>query len=141
MGDDQKQHIELTRDLAIRFNARYGEVFTVPVPFAENNQFFSQNDSLRIRSLTDPTRKMSKSVDDPNGTIQLLDDPGSAAKKIMSATTDNIGSINYDYDKQPGISNYCRSAHFSATESFMICLKTTDKRDFMGHLKRTLPKL
>lgn len=99
VGDDQKQHVELTRDIAERFNNRYGNTFKIPTPLIPKT-------GARIMSLTDPTKKMSKS-DDSNdkGCIYLLDNPKTAAKKIMSAVTDSEMIIKYDVINKPGISN------------------------------------
>lgn len=105
VGDDQRQHLEMTRDIAIRFNHKFGEVFTVPEEWQRQLEFASLKDGVRIRSLTNPDKKMSKSVSDPRGTILLSDDPADAAKKVMSATTDSVGAINLDWQSQPGISN------------------------------------
>lgn len=104
VGEDQRQHIELTREIATRMNNKFGELFTVPEEWNKQLQFTSR-DSIRIRSLRHPNFKMSKSVEDPAGTIMLSDKPAEAAHKIMSATTDSIGSIHLDWVKQPGISN------------------------------------
>ena len=98
VGVDQKQHVELTRDLAERFNHRYGDTFTVPEPLVAKV-------GAKVYSLQDPRKKMSKSEDNPKGTIDLLDEPSVARKKIMSAVTDSIGIIQYDPEQQPGISN------------------------------------
>lgn len=98
VGIDQKQHVELTRDLAERFNNRYGDTFTVPKPLVEKV-------GAKIYSLQEPTKKMSKSETNPKGTIDLLDDPSVARKKIMSAVTDSEGVVRYNVDEQPGISN------------------------------------
>lgn len=99
VGHDQKQHVELTRDLANRFNNRHGETFVVPQPLVAKT-------GARIMSLSNPTKKMSKS-EDPNdkGCIYLLDDPKVARKKIMSAVTDTGMEIKYDVENKPGISN------------------------------------
>jgi len=110
VGDDQQQHLELARDIAIRVNNKFEHefpdgVFTVPEPVAKQNEYIYLDQGLRIRSLRRPENKMSKSVDDPAGTIKLSDDPAEAAKKVMSATTDSVGEINYDFETQPGISN------------------------------------
>jgi tryptophanyl-tRNA synthetase len=106
VGDDQKQHIELTRDLAIRLNNKFDqELFVVPEPWAKQIEFANRDNGVRIRSLRNPEKKMSKSVNDPSGTIMLSDAPADAAKKIMRAETDSVGVINYDFEKQPGISN------------------------------------
>lgn len=105
VGDDQKQHLELTRDIGLRFNNKFGEVFTVPESWEKQFAFVSLDNGVRIRSLSEPARKMSKSVSDPRGTILLSDDPEAAAKKVMSATTDSVGTINFDWQEQPGITN------------------------------------
>lgn len=99
VGHDQKQHVELTRDLANRFNNRHGETFVIPQPLVAKT-------GARIMSLSNPTKKMSKS-DDPTdkGCIYLLDDPKVARKKIMSAVTDTGMEIKYDVENKPGISN------------------------------------
>ncbi len=105
VGEDQRQHLELARDISQRFNNKFGETFLVPAEIKEQARFASQASSARIMSLTDPTKKMSKSVKDPNGTILLNDDPKAAAKKVIGATTDSIGVINFDKTNQPGITN------------------------------------
>lgn len=105
VGEDQFQHVEITRDIAERFNNRFGEVFTLPVSTKEQMDFIQRDTGLRIRSLTDPTKKMSKSSDDQKSKINLIDTPDAAAKKIMSATTDTVGVINFDWELQPGITN------------------------------------
>ena len=98
VGVDQKQHVELTRDIAERFNNRYGETFRIPQPLTPKV-------GAKIYSLQNPTKKMSKSEDNPKATIGLLDDPAAARKKIMSAVTDSLGTIQYDPENQPGVSN------------------------------------
>lgn len=98
VGDDQKQHVELARDIAVRFNNRYSETFVIPEPLVAKV-------GARIMSLSDPSKKMSKSDDENKGCIYLLEDVNSARKKIMSAVTDTIGKINFDPLNQPGISN------------------------------------
>jgi len=98
VGEDQKQHVELTRDLAMRFNNRYSETFVIPKPL-------TQKVGARIMSLSDPSKKMSKSEESNKGCIYLLDDVNVAKKKIMSAVTDMVGVVNYDKENQPGISN------------------------------------
>jgi len=106
VGEDQRQHLELTRDLAIRMNNKFGqELFTVPFEWNKQLEFVGIDKGVRIRSLRTPEKKMSKSVEDPAGTIMLSDNPDEAAKKIMSATTDSVGKINYDWGKQPGVTN------------------------------------
>ena len=100
VGDDQKQHVELTRDIAERFNNRYSETFTIPEPLIAKV-------GARIMSLQDPSRKMSKSEHDDGdkGCIYLLDDINVARKKIMSAVTDSIGKVQLDKENQPGLYN------------------------------------
>ena len=105
LGEDQFQHIELTRNLAIRFNNRFGEIFTVPVATREQVRFMNVSDGIRIRDLLNPEKKMSKSTKAENSKIMLDDAPEKAAKKIMSATTDSVGKIKFDMFNQPGISN------------------------------------
>lgn len=98
VGEDQKQHVELTRDLAQRFNNKYGDTFTVPEPLVAKV-------GARIMSLSDPSKKMSKSDETNKGCIYLLDDLKTARKKIMSAVTDSIGKIQLDKANQPGLYN------------------------------------
>jgi tryptophanyl-tRNA synthetase len=105
VGDDQTQHLEFGRDIATRMNNRFGELFVVPKPVKEQHAFFGNDQGLRIKDLADPTKKMSKSDESGKGVIFLGDKPEDAAKKIMAAATDNVGEINLDFDKQPGISN------------------------------------
>jgi tryptophanyl-tRNA synthetase len=98
VGEDQRQHLELTRDLAQRFNTTFGRAFTVPEPFIVR-------DTAKITDLQEPTVKMSKSASTPNGIVELLEDPARAAKKIKSAVTDTGREIVYDPLTKPGISN------------------------------------
>ena len=96
VGDDQKQHVELTRDLVNRFNHRYGEILKMPTPVINKV-------GKRVMSLSDPTVKMSKS--DPKGDVFLKDDLKTIRKKIMSAVTDLGNEVKYDVENKPGISN------------------------------------
>ncbi|MBR3169172.1 tryptophan--tRNA ligase [Candidatus Saccharibacteria bacterium] len=105
LGEDQFQHIELTRNLAERFNHKYGEVFTIPAPTKEQVEFMEVEKPIRIRDLQNPEKKMSKSAASENSKIMLNDDPSKVVKKIMSATTDSYGDIQFDFDTRPGISN------------------------------------
>lgn len=98
VGEDQKQHVELCRDTAIRFNHKYGDTFKVPEPLVPKV-------GARIMSLTEPTKKMSKSDHGDKGCIYLLDDLNVARKKIMSAVTDSLAKVAFDPVNQPGISN------------------------------------
>ena len=98
VGDDQRQHIEITRDIAERFNSHYGETFVLPeavIPQA----------GARVMDLQQPTNKMSKSLDSPKGTIGLLDEPKQIEKKIKSAVTDADGEVRFDVVEKPGVSN------------------------------------
>jgi tryptophanyl-tRNA synthetase len=97
VGEDQRQHLELTRDLAQRFNTRYGTAFTVPAPFIVK-------DTAKILDLQDPTSKMSKSLPDA-GTINLLDDAATITRKIKRAVTDTDTEVRYDPQAKPGVSN------------------------------------
>jgi tryptophanyl-tRNA synthetase len=105
VGEDQTQHLEITRDIGLRMNHKFGDLFAVPEETAKQIEFMGLGSGVRIRSLSEPTRKMSKSVADPRGTILLSDNPAAAAKKVMSATTDSLAHIDFDFQKQPGISN------------------------------------
>lgn len=105
VGDDQTQHLEFTRDIAERMNSRFGDIFTVPEAVKKQHEFFGKDQGLRIKDLADPTKKMSKSDDTGKGVIFLGDNPALAAKKIMSATTDDKAEIHFDRTNQPGISN------------------------------------
>ena len=105
VGEDQFQHVEITRDIAMRMNNKFGELFVVPEGTAKQTEFMNRDSGLRIRSLSDPTKKMSKSSNDQKSKINLMDDPSVAAKKIMAAATDSVGEINFDWDAQPGVTN------------------------------------
>lgn len=106
LGEDQFQHLELTRNLAIRMNNKFNApLFTVPAPEREQVSFMQLDQPLRIRSLTEPTKKMSKSSPSGSSKISLSDNPQTAAKKILSAATDSVGTIRFDMREQAGISN------------------------------------
>ncbi|MEU7661737.1 tryptophan--tRNA ligase [Streptomyces lincolnensis] len=98
VGEDQRQHIELTRDLAERFNGRFGQTFTIPKPYI-------LKETAKIYDLQDPSVKMSKSASTPKGLVNLLDDPKSTAKKVRSAVTDTDTVIRFDPAEKPGVSN------------------------------------
>ncbi|WP_165241561.1 tryptophan--tRNA ligase [Corynebacterium lizhenjunii] len=98
VGEDQRQHLELTRNLAERFNATYGQTFKVPEPLIPEG-------AAKIYDLQDPTSKMSKSSSNPKGIINLLDAPKTSAKRIKSAVTDDLGVVAFDRENQPGVSN------------------------------------
>lgn len=105
VGDDQTQHLEYTRDIAGRMNSRFDNLFEVPHEVGKQHEFFGKGQGLRIMDLADPTKKMSKSDDTGKGVIFLTDKPEDAHKKVMSATTDDLASVNYNPIEQPGISN------------------------------------
>ena len=98
VGDDQKQHVELTRDLANRFNSRFGETFVIPKPVI-------QKETARIYDLQNPDSKMSKSAQTESGIVWMLDEPAKTAKKFKSAVTDDERSIRFDRGAKPGVSN------------------------------------
>lgn len=98
VGIDQKQHVEITRDIAIRFNKKYGDTFVVPEPLIREA-------GTKIMDLQDPTKKMSKSAESQKGVIRILDDINTIRKKINSAVTDSVGKVNYDPENQPGVTN------------------------------------
>jgi tryptophanyl-tRNA synthetase len=98
VGEDQRQHLELTRDLALRFNSRFGDTFTIP-----EAQILKE--TAKIYDLQNPTAKMSKSAADPKGLINLMDEPSAVTKKIKSAVTDTDGEIRFDKEAKPGVAN------------------------------------
>ena len=106
VGNDQKQHLELTRDVANRFNNLYSPTFTVPEPYIAKT-------GAKICSLQEPTKKMSKSDENPNATISLLDDPAVIRNKIKRAVTDSEALIKYDPENKPGVSNLLEIYHLS----------------------------
>jgi tryptophanyl-tRNA synthetase len=106
VGDDQSQHLEFTRDIAERLNNKFErDLFVIPKAVKEQHEFFGKDQGLRIKDLQDPTKKMSKSDEFGKGVIFLGDSPEEATKKVMSAATDSVGTINLDWENQPGISN------------------------------------
>jgi tryptophanyl-tRNA synthetase len=98
VGDDQRQHIEITRDIAIRFNHRFGETFVIP-------KSVTPPSGARVMDLLNPTSKMSKSGDDDSGVIYLLDDPAKIEKKFKRAVTDSETEVTFDRERKPGVSN------------------------------------
>ena len=98
VGQDQKQHLELTRDLAQRFNNTYSDTFKIPEPYIPK-------EGAKIMDLQDPTKKMSKSAENPNSYIFIMDSPDVIRKKISRAVTDSIGVVKYDVENQPGVAN------------------------------------
>ena len=110
VGIDQKQHVELARNIAERFNNKYGKTFNIPEALITSG-------GMKIKDLKDPSKKMSKSEESPQGVISLFDDPEDVRKKILKATTDSYNDINYDMEKQPGISNLINIASFISKRS------------------------
>ena len=113
VGIDQMQHLEITRDIAGRFNAIYGDVFTIPEPYIGKQ-------GAKIMSLQDPSKKMSKSDENPNASIYLLDDPDTVMRKFKRAVTDSEACIAYN-DEQPGVKNlldiYCAATNTSIDDA------------------------
>src|SRR5438128_1715483 len=130
VGEDQRQHLELTRDLAQRFNTTYGPTFTVPAPFIIGP-------AAKITDLQDPTSKMSKSASSPNGIIDLLEDPARSAKKIRSAVTDTGREILFDEENKPGISNLLTIYAALTARTIDELLEQYDGRGY-GDLKKDL---
>lgn len=126
VGEDQKQHLELTRDIAMRFNNEHGETFAIPDPYIPKV-------GARIMALLEPTRKMDKSDPNPNNTVYLLDDPKLILKKIKSATTDSGTEIKYSEDK-PGVSNLL-SIHSAMSGKSFQELEAHFQGKMYGHLK------
>src|SRR5213592_4331553 len=110
IGDDQKQHLELTRDIAERFNSRYGETFKLP-----EGRFATTGG--RIMDLQEPEKKMSTTAGTPQGTVLMLDDPETIRKKIRSAVTDSGTDVRYDPEAKPGISNLLEIMSVATGES------------------------
>ncbi|SJN34709.1 Tryptophanyl-tRNA synthetase [Micrococcus lylae] len=127
VGDDQRQHVELTRDLAQRFNHHYGETFVLPTGFYPEA-------GARIYDLQDPTSKMSKSAQSPNGLINILDEPKVIAKRIKSAVTDTGTEVRFDRDQKPGVSNLLTILS-AVTQKPIAELEAEFEGKMYGHLK------
>lgn len=138
VGEDQFQHLELTRDLAIRVNKRYGEIFTVPEKTIDQVKFMEVNEGIRIRDLVNPEKKMSKSARNEKGKIMLTDAPEIAAKKIMSATTDSFGKISFDMFKQPGVSNLLQIGALVNNQPLQEVISTWSGESNYGDLKKQI---
>lgn len=137
LGEDQFQHLELARNIAIRMNNKFGEdLFTIPAPEKEQVSFMHLSEGLRIRSLVDPTKKMSKSSDNERSKISLSDNPAEAAKKIMSATTDSEGVIRFDMFNQPGISNLLQIESLLSNRPLQDVISDWAGQTSYGDLKR-----
>ena len=130
VGIDQKQHVELTRDIAIRFNNKYGDTFKIPEPLVTEV-------GTKIMDLVDPSKKMSKTEENPKGVIGLLDDINVARKKIMGATTDSEMCVKYDPENKPGISNLI-NIYASLTEMTIKDVEEKFKNSNYGEFKRSV---
>jgi tryptophanyl-tRNA synthetase len=130
VGEDQRQHLELTRDLAQRFNTTFGAAFTVPEPYIVK-------DTAKITDLQEPTAKMSKSASSPNGIIDLLDDPAVSAKKIRSAVTDTGREVTFDPEHKPGVSNLLTIYSALTDRTIEELIKAYDGKGY-GDLKKDL---
>ncbi|MGB0099223.1 MAG: tryptophan--tRNA ligase [Nocardioides sp.] len=130
VGEDQRQHLELTRDLAQRFNSRYKKTFRLPEPYILKT-------TGKITDLQDPTAKMSKSASSPSGIIEMLDDPAVSAKKIRSAVTDSGSEIRFDPEEKPGVSNLL-TIYSALTGRPVVELETEYADSGYGRLKTDL---
>ncbi|MFF0165991.1 tryptophan--tRNA ligase [Streptomyces prasinus] len=133
VGEDQRQHIELTRDLADRFNGRFGPTFTVPKPYI-------LKETAKIYDLQDPTAKMSKSASTPKGLVNLLDEPKTTVKKVKSAVTDTDTVIRYDAENKPGVSNLL-TIHSTLTGASVAELEERYAGKGYGALKTDLAEI
>ncbi len=136
IGEDQFQHIELARNLAMRFNHKFGEIFVPPASTAEQVKFMGVGEGLRIRDLLSPEKKMSKSTKAENSKIMLDDAPERAAKKIMSATTDSLGKVKFDMWSQPGVSNLLQIEALSTGMPLQDVISTWAGETRYGDLKK-----
>ncbi len=130
VGYDQKQHVEIARDIAIRFNKRYGETFKIPEPLISKS-------GTKIMDLVDPTKKMSKSSENKKGIITLLDSEVEIRKKIMSATTDSDMIIKYDPELKPGISNLI-NIYSALTDKSISDIEEEFKDSNYGNFKKVI---
>lgn len=128
VGEDQTQHLELARNIAIRINNKFKqEIFVVPEKMTNQLKYFDLLNPLRIKSLTNPDKKMSKSDLNDKSKILLTDNPLDTTKKIMSATTDNLANINWDFENQPGITNLLQIYSLLANKT-----QEDTKKEFVG---------
>ena len=128
VGIDQKQHVELARDIAERFNKHYGETFVLPEPIVSKS-------GIKIKDLKDPSKKMSKSEDNPQGVISMFDNPEDIKKKIMKATTDSDNEVRFDEENKPGISNLLNIASVLTKKSIQELEKEFEGKGY-GDFKR-----
>lgn len=138
VGDDQTQHLEYTRDIAERINGKFGNLLVVPESVPKQHEFFGKDQGLRIMDLVTPTKKMSKSDESGRGVIFLGDDPELAGKKIMSATTDNIGIIHFNRETQPGISNLLEILALLRGQSLDVVIAEFEGQTSYGDFKKVV---
>lgn len=138
VGEDQFQHIELTRNIAMRFNNRFGEIFTIPVKTEDQVKFMEVDQGIRIRDLLNPEKKMSKSTAAENSKIMLDDEPARAGKKIMSATTDSLGVVKFDMQTRPGVSNLLQIESLVTGVPLAEVVKKWSGETRYGELKKTV---
>jgi tryptophanyl-tRNA synthetase len=133
VGADQKQHLELTRDIALRMNSRYGDLFKIPEAMIPKS-------GAKIMDLVNPAIKMSKSNTNEKGTIFLLDTPHEAENKIMAAKTDSLNKVNFDEQNQPGISNLLTIYSCLSNESIQVIVEKYQNKNY-GEFKKDLAKI
>lgn len=136
VGEDQFQHLELTRNIAMRVNHKYGDIFVVPEKTMDQVKFMGTSEGVRIRDLVNPEKKMSKSALSENSKIMLSDDPKRAAKKIMSATTDSYGKVKFDMFNQPGVSNLLQIEALINDKPLQDVIATWNGETKYGDLKK-----
>ncbi|OOC63986.1 tryptophan--tRNA ligase [Paenibacillus ihbetae] len=133
VGDDQKQHLELTRDLADRFNNRYGRTFTMPEPII-------QDIGSRIMGLDDPSKKMSKSNPNKNSCVHMMDTPEDIRKKFSKAVTDSDGQVRYDWEQKPAVSNLIEMYSVFSEEEIPVIEKRYEGQGY-GTFKKELAEV
>lgn len=136
VGEDQFQHLELTRNIAMRVNHKYGDILVVPEKTMDQIKFMGTSEGVRIRDLVNPEKKMSKSALSDNSKIMLSDDPTKAAKKIMGATTDSYGNIKFDMFNQPGVSNLLQIEALINDKPLQDVIATWNGESRYGDLKK-----
>jgi tryptophanyl-tRNA synthetase len=142
VGEDQTQHLEFTRDIAMRLNNQFGDgLFAVPLAVPKQHEFFGKDQGLRIRDLQDPTKKMSKSDETGKGVLFMSDSPETATKKIMSATTDSFGDIQYDMKERPGISNLLSILALLSDRPLADVIAEYQGRPSYGDLKKAVAEV
>jgi tryptophanyl-tRNA synthetase len=139
VGDDQTQHLEYIRDIAVRMNRQFNQnLFLVPEPVAKQHDFFGKEQGLRIRDLMNPNKKMSKSDESGKGVIFLTDNPFDAAQKVIAATTDSENSIHWDWEKQPGITNLLQIFNLLSNSTKEEILSEWEGKSTYGELKEAV---